>query len=80
MEIILSNSIVLYKSTIFSKSSCNIKAAFSAPIDVPAIAVILILSSFRAFHTPTSYAPFVPPPARTNPNSLSIVYLLIKLS
>ena len=45
------------------------KAALKAPIDVPEKTEIYLfkLSSFNAFHTPSSYAPFPPPPDKTNP-------------
>ena len=56
-------------STAFSKSSCANNAALKAPIEVPEKTSIYLSmdNSFKAFQTPSSYAPFPPPPAKTKP-------------
>ena len=56
-------------SSAFFISSIANNTELNAPIDVPEKTDIYCakFNSFKAFHTPSSYAPFPPPPANTNP-------------
>ena len=63
-------------------------AAFTAPIDVPAAQSKYIFFCVRAFIAPASYAPFAPPPCKTNPlfiltsfyNSFQLYLLILLIS